>query len=62
VSKARRVEASVASVASVVVAGPSAVVPAGSGTTLRSALPRRPLSLSWVVAAIGHHYSTHQNH
>jgi hypothetical protein len=61
-SKARRVEASVASVASVVVAGPSAAVPAGSGATLRFALPRMPLSVSWAVTVVGHHYPTHQNH
>jgi hypothetical protein len=39
VSKARRIEASVASVASVVVVGPSATVPAGSGATLQVVLP-----------------------
>jgi hypothetical protein len=62
VSKARRIEASVASVASVVVVGPSAVVPAGSGATLQFALLRRPLPVSWAVVVIGHHYPTHQNH
>jgi hypothetical protein len=46
VSKARRVEASVASVASVVVDGPSADVPAGSSATLRFVLLRRPLLVS----------------
>jgi hypothetical protein len=61
-SKARKIEGSVASVAYIVVAGPSAVVIAGSGATLRFALLRRPLSMSWVVAVIGHHYPTHQNH
>jgi hypothetical protein len=62
VSKALRVEASVASVASVVVVWPSAAVPAGSSTTLRFALPRMPLSVSWAVAAISHHYSARQIH
>jgi hypothetical protein len=43
VSKAQRIEASAASVAFVVVVGPSAVAPTGSGTTLRFVLPRMPL-------------------
>jgi hypothetical protein len=62
VNRARRVEAPIASVASVVVVGPSVDVPAGSGTTLWFSLPRMPLSVSWVVAAVGHHCPTHKNH
>jgi hypothetical protein len=62
VNRARRVEVSVASIAFVVVVGPSAVVPAGFGATLRFALPRRPLSVLWVVVVVGHHYPTYQNH
>jgi hypothetical protein len=46
VSEARKIEASVASVASIVFDGPSLAVPGGFGTTLRFALPRRPLSES----------------
>jgi hypothetical protein len=61
-NRARRVEAPVALVATSIVVGPSVVVPTGSSTTLRFALPRRPLSVSWAVVAISHHYSTHQNH
>jgi hypothetical protein len=47
VRKARKIEASVASVASVIVVGPSIAM---------------PLSVLWVVAVVGHHYPTHQNH
>jgi hypothetical protein len=43
----RTIMASVASVVSVVVAGLSTDVPAGSGATLQFALPRMPLSVSW---------------
>jgi hypothetical protein len=53
---------SVASAAFAVVVEPSVVVPAGSGTTRRYALPRKLRSASWVVVAIDHHYLTHQNH
>jgi hypothetical protein len=62
VSKARKIGVFVVSVASVVVAGPSTAVPAGSSATLSFALLRRPLLVLWAVAAIGHHYTTHQNH
>jgi hypothetical protein len=62
VNRAWRVETPVASVAIVVAIGPSVVVPAEFGTTLRSTLPQRLLSVSWVTVAIGHHYPTHQNH
>jgi hypothetical protein len=56
------IEASVASVASVVVVGPAATVPTRFGATLRFVLPRRPMSVLWAVAAVGHHNPTHQHH
>jgi hypothetical protein len=52
VNNTRRIEAFVASVAPVVVVGPSAVVPGGSGATLRFVLPRMPLSVSWAVVVV----------
>jgi hypothetical protein len=49
-------------VAFVVVVEPFAVVPAGSGTTRRYALPQRLRSASWAVVALDHHYPTQLNH
>jgi hypothetical protein len=62
VNRAWKVGASVASATFFVVVEPSAVVPVGSGTTRRYALPRKLRSASWVVVAIDHHYPMHQNH
>jgi hypothetical protein len=49
-------------VAFVVVVEPFAVVPAGSGTTRRYALPQRLRWASWAVVALDHHYPTQLNH
>jgi hypothetical protein len=62
VNEARKIEASIASVAPVVVIGPSATVPVVSDATLRFALPRVLLSVSWVVAMVGYHFSKHHSH
>jgi hypothetical protein len=62
VNEARKIEAFVASVASVVIVGPSAIVPIVSGTTLRFALPRVLLSVSWAVMTVGYHFSKHHSH
>jgi hypothetical protein len=62
VNRASKVGASVASAAFVVVVEPFAIVPAGSGTTLRYALPRKLRSMSWAVVALDYRYPTHKNH
>jgi hypothetical protein len=62
VNRAWKVGASVASAAFAVVVEPSAVVPAGSGTTRRYARPRKLRSASWAVVALDHRYPTYQNH
>jgi hypothetical protein len=51
VNRAWKVEASVASVAFVVVVEPFVVVSVGAGTTLRYALLRKLRSTSWVAVA-----------
>jgi hypothetical protein len=51
VNGAWKVEASVASAAFAVVVEPSAVEPAGAGTTPRYALLRKLRSSSWAVVA-----------
>jgi hypothetical protein len=62
VNRAKRVGASVASAAFVVVVGPSIVVLVGSGTILQYVLPRKPRSALWTAVAIDHHCPTHQHH
>jgi hypothetical protein len=62
VNRVWKVGASVASAAFAVVVEPSAVVPEGSGTTRRYALPRKLRSASWAVVALDHRYPMHQNH
>jgi hypothetical protein len=56
------VEASIASVAFVVVVEPFAVVSAGVDTTLRYVLLRKLRSTSWVVVAYDRHYLMLQDH
>jgi hypothetical protein len=51
VNRAWKVEASVASVAFVVVVEPFVVVSVGAGTTLRYVLLRKLRSTSWVAVA-----------
>jgi hypothetical protein len=51
VNRARKVEASIASVTFVVVVEPFAVVSAGASTTLRYVLLRKLRSTSWAVVA-----------
>jgi hypothetical protein len=62
VNRAWEVGAPGASAAFAVVVEPFAVVPAGSGTTRRCALPRKLRSTSWAVVELDHHYPTHPNH
>jgi hypothetical protein len=62
VNRAWKVGASVALAAFAVVVELSVVVPAGSGTTRRYALPRKLWSVSWAVVALDHHYPMYQNH
>jgi hypothetical protein len=62
VNRAWKVGASAVSMAFAVVVEPSAVVPAGSGTTRRYVLPRKLWSASWAVVALDHRYLMHQNH
>jgi hypothetical protein len=62
VNRAWKVEASIASVAFVVVVEPFAVVSAGAGTTLRYALLQKLRPTSWAAVAYDHHYLMLQNH
>jgi hypothetical protein len=50
------------SVPAAVLAGPSAIASAGAGAIHRFVLSGVPLSVSGVVAVVGHHYLRHQNH
>jgi hypothetical protein len=50
------------SVPAVVSVGPSVAASAGAGAIHQFALSGVPLSLSGVVAVVGHHYPRHQNH
>jgi hypothetical protein len=50
------------SVPAAVRAGPSVVAFAGDGAISRFALSGVPLSVSEVVAVVGHYYLRHQNH
>jgi hypothetical protein len=61
VNRAWNVGASVASTAFAIVVEPFAIVPVGSGTTRRYALPQKLRSASWAMVALDHHYPTHQN-
>jgi hypothetical protein len=50
------------SVPATIRAGPSAIAFAGAGAISRFALSEVPLSVSEVVAGVGHYYLRHQNH
>jgi hypothetical protein len=50
------------SVPAAVRVGPSVVASAGAGAISRFALSGVPLSVSEVVAVVGHRYLRHQNH
>jgi hypothetical protein len=50
------------SVPAAVLAGPSVAASAGASAIRRFALSEVPLSVSRVVAGLGHHYLRHQNH
>jgi hypothetical protein len=62
VNKVWKVEASMASVAFVVVVAPIAVASAGVGTTLRYVLLQKLWSTSWAVVAYDRHYLMLQDH
>jgi hypothetical protein len=62
VNRAWKVEASIASVAFVVVVEPFAVGSAGADTTLRYVLLRKLRSTSWAAVAYDCHYPMLQNH
>jgi hypothetical protein len=50
------------SVPAAALAGPSIVASAEAGAIRQFALLEVPLSVSGVVAVVGHHYLKHQNH
>jgi hypothetical protein len=62
VNRAWKVEASIASVAFVVVVEPFAVGSVGFGTTLRYVLLRKLRSTLWAAVAYDRHYLMLQNH
>jgi hypothetical protein len=62
VNRAWKVEASMASVAFVVVVVPFAVGSVGVGTTLRYVLLRKLRSTSWAAVAYDRHYPMLQKH
>jgi DNA mismatch repair protein MutH len=62
VNRAWKVEASIASVAFVVVVEPFAVGSVGVGTTLRYVLLRKLRSTLWAAVAYDRHYPMLQNH
>jgi hypothetical protein len=45
-----------------VLTGPPVVASAGAGAICQFALSEVPLSVSWVVERVGHHYMRHQKH
>jgi hypothetical protein len=61
VNRAWKVEASIASVAFIVVVEPFTVVSVGAGTTLRYVLLRKLRSTSWATVAYDRHYPMLQN-